>query len=96
MDHADAAGAGVPEAGQKDARATETLCGKDDGAEPDASDTAGSAVRDAILFGQREHTQEAAHRDFPVIAMQALAESANVLARLFTTRQQLPRGQRGL
>ena len=44
--------------------------------------------RDAILFGHREHAQDAAHRDFPVIAMQALAESADVLARLFTTRQQ--------
>ena len=52
--------------------------------------------RDAILLGQGEHAQDAAHRDFSVIAMQALAESADVPARLFATRQQLPRGQRGL
>ena len=49
-----------------------------------------------VRLGHREHTQDAAHRDFPVIAMQVRAESADVLARLFTTRQQLPRGQRGL
>jgi hypothetical protein len=32
--------------------------------------------RYAILLGHREHAQDAAHRDFPVIAMQALAECA--------------------
>src|SRR6266849_4897249 len=44
--------------------------------------------RDAVLLGHREHAQNAAHRDFSVMAMQALAKSADVLARLFATRQQ--------
>jgi hypothetical protein len=39
---------------------------------------------DAILLGHREHAQDAAHRDFPMLAMQVLAEGADVLSRLFT------------
>src|ERR1019366_6459081 len=49
-----------------------------------------------VLLGHREHAQDAAHRDFPVIALQALAESADVLARLFATGEELPRGHRRL
>ena len=39
---------------------------------------------DAILLGHREHAQNAAHGDFPMVTMQVLAEGADVPARLFT------------
>jgi hypothetical protein len=44
VDHADDAGAAVPQARQADAGAAEALHGENDGAKPDANDAAGGAV----------------------------------------------------